>query len=124
MVTLGWLEELYDHGIPAAALAVARFGSPEMVALMRARGETAFFRSMILGQVKTIRARRAEGTFYPALLTDLRWYRHQFRGWNRIAAQMRRAIDQLESNPSSVNRTISNRDPLATTYVFHERRIA
>jgi len=124
MSTLNFLHQLYDGPIPPIVLAIANYGSPEMVLLMRARGEAAFFRSMILGQVKTIRARRTDGTFYPALLTDLRWYRHQFRGWNRIVAQMRRAIGQLESNPSSVNRTISNRDPLATTYVFHERRIA
>jgi len=118
------LHPLYDGPIPPAVLAVARYGSPEMVLLMRARGETAFFRSMILGQVKTIRARRADGTFYPALLTDLRWYRHQFRGWNRIVAQMRRAIGQLESNPSSVKRTICRPDSLTTTYAGHERRIA
>src|SRR6266849_800133 len=124
MSTLDDLYQLYDGPIPPVVRAVARYGSPEMVLLVRARGEAAFFRSMVLGQVKTIRARRAGGTFYPALLTDLRWYRHQFRGWNRIAAQMRRAIDQLESNPSSVNRTISNRDPLATTDALRERKIA
>jgi len=118
------LHPLYDGPIPPAVLAVARYGSPEMVLLMRARGEAAFFRSMILGQVKTIRARRTDGTFYPALLTDLRWYRHHFRGWNRIVVQMRRAIGQLESNPSSVNGTIRHRDPLATTDVLYERRIA
>src|SRR6266478_890490 len=99
MVTLGWLEELYDHGIPAAALAVARFGSPEMVALIRARGETAFFRSMLLGQLKTIRRRRADGTSYPALFTDLQLYRQQFRRWNRVAAEMRRAIGGRTGDP-------------------------
>src|SRR6266851_6313572 len=108
MRALADLCQLYDGPIPPVILAIARYGSSEMVLLVRARGQTAFFRSMILGQVKTIRARRADGTFYPALLTDLRWYRHQFRSWNRIVAQMHRAIGQLESNPSSVNRTISN----------------
>ena len=119
------MSSLTDLGpVPPVVLAIAHCGSPEMVLFIRARGEAAFFRSMILGQIKTIRARRADGTFYPALFIDLRWYRHHFRGWNRIVVQMRRAIGQLESNPSSVNRTISNRDPLATTDVFHERRIA
>src|SRR5713226_2297198 len=73
-----------------------------------------FFRSMILGQVKTIRARRTDGTFYPALLTDLRWYRHQFRGWNRIVAQMRRAIAERDNRPSPVSQTIRQPDPPAS----------
>ena len=124
MVSLTDLERQFDGPITPVVLAIAHYGSPEMVLLIRARGEAAFFRSMILGQIKTIRARRVDRTFYPALLTDLRWYRHQFRGWNRIAAQMLRAIDQLESNPSSVNRTICNRDPLATTDALRERKIA
>jgi len=68
---------------------------------------------MIRGQVKTIRARRADGSFYPALLTDLRWYRYQFRGWNRIVAQMRRAIAERENCPSSVSQTIRHPDPPA-----------
>ena len=62
MSTLNYLNQLYDGPIPPVVLAVARYGSPEMVLLMRARGEAAFFRSMILGQVKTIRARRTDGT--------------------------------------------------------------
>src|SRR5260221_13704128 len=65
---------------------------PELVALARARGGTVFFRSMVLGQLKTIRLRRADGSCYPALFTDLQLYRQQFRGWNRVAAELRRAI--------------------------------
>src|SRR6266851_7123069 len=114
MRALADLCQLYDGPIPPAVLAVARYGSPEMVLLMRARGEAAFFRSMILGQVKTIRARRADGTFYPALFTDLRWYRHQFRGWNRIVAQMRRAIAERDNRPSPVSQTIRQPDPPAS----------
>src|SRR5476649_2645838 len=113
MVTLGWLEELYDHGIPAAALAVARFGCFEMVALMRARGETAFFRSMVLGQVKTIRRRRADGTCYPELFTDLQLYRQQFRSWNRVASEMRHAIGGRDILPSPVSQMIRHPDPPA-----------
>ncbi len=119
------MSSLTDLGpVPPVVLAIAHCGSPEMVLFIRARGEAAFFRSMILGQIKTIRARRADGTFYPALLTDLRWYWHQFRGWNCIVVQMRHAIGQLESNPSSANRTICHPDLLATTDVRHERRTA
>src|SRR5229473_7449097 len=114
MSTLNYLNQLYDGPIPPVVLAVARFGSAEMVLLMRARGEAAFFRSMILGQIKTIRARRADGTFYPALFTDLRWYRDQFRGWNRIVAQMRRAIAERDNRPSPVSQTIRQPDPPAS----------
>ena len=66
----------YEGQIRPAALAVARFGSPEIVAaLLGARGEAAVFRSMVLGQPKAVRMRRADGTYYPALLTDLQLYR-------------------------------------------------
>src|SRR5260221_445351 len=82
--------QLFDGPIPPATLAVARFGSPELVALVRPRGETVFFRSMGLGQLKTIRLRRPGGSLYPALFTDLQLYRQQFRGWNRVAAELRR----------------------------------
>src|SRR6266403_1826030 len=92
MSALEELRQLYNGPIPPAAQALARFGSPEMVALVRARGESAFFRSMVLGQLKTIRKRRADGSCYPALFTDLQLYRQQFRRWNRVAAEMRRAI--------------------------------
>jgi hypothetical protein len=95
--TLVELQQLHDGPIPPAALAIARFGSPEMVALIRAGGEAAFFRSMVLRQLKTIRMRRADGTGYPALLADLQLYRQQFRSWNGVAAEMRRVIRERDS---------------------------
>ena len=101
MSTLQKLHQLYNGPIPTATQALARFGSPEMVALARARGETAFFRSMVLGQVKTVRMCRADGTCYPALLADLQLYRQQFRSWNRLAAEMCRAIGGRDIRPSS-----------------------
>jgi hypothetical protein len=75
-----------------------------MVALMRAHGETAFFRSMIIGQLKTIRMRRADGTYYPALLTDLQFYRQQFRSWNRIAAELGRAVGVRDLFPAQLSK--------------------
>src|SRR5258708_27734166 len=101
MFSFAELHQLYDGPIPPAALAVVRFGSPEMVALIRARGEVAFFRSMVLGQLKTIRIRRADGTYYPALLADLQSYRRQFRNWNCLAAEMQLAITEVDILPSS-----------------------
>jgi len=97
---------LLDHAIPAASLVVTRFGSPEMIALICARGEVAFFRSMVLGQIKTIRMRRAGGTFYPALLADLQSYRRQFRSWSSLAAEMQLAIAGVDILPSPVGQKI------------------
>jgi hypothetical protein len=92
-MNLNNLHQTYDGMIPRAVLDVVRCGSPEMVALIRANGEVALFRSMTLGQIKTIRARRADGSYYPALLDDLAMYRHQHRAWNRIAHELRRKAD-------------------------------
>jgi hypothetical protein len=89
---LNALHQTFDGIIPTAVLAVTKHGTPEMVALIRADGEVAFFRSMIVGQIKTIRARRADGSFYPALINDLQLYRRQFRAWNKLAHDLRREI--------------------------------
>jgi hypothetical protein len=62
-----------------------------MVLLVRARAETAFFAAMIRGQAKTIRQRRGDGSFYPALLHDLDLYRRQYRAWRRLAHQLGKA---------------------------------
>jgi hypothetical protein len=88
MTNLNAIHQTFDGIIPQAVLDVARHGSLEMVALIRPRGEVAFFRSMVRGQVKTIRVRRADGSFYPALLSDLACYRRQFRAWNKIAREL------------------------------------
>jgi hypothetical protein len=104
MLSLVDLERANNGPIPPAVLAAARFGSHEMVALMRARGETAFFRSMMIGQLKTIRMRRADGTYYPALLTDLQFYRQQFRSWNRIAAELGRAVGVRDLFPAQLSK--------------------
>ncbi len=87
------LEQTFNGPIPPAALAVARHGSPEMVALIQADGQRAFFAGMVRGQVRAIRGRRADGSFYPALIDDLAMYRRQFRGWNRLAHALRRTVD-------------------------------
>lgn len=93
MTALNELHQMYDSAIPAPVLAVARYGSPEMVAFLKAVGQRAFYRSMIAGQIKAIRVRRADGSFYPSLLSDLAMYRRQFSAWNKIAHEMRRKVD-------------------------------
>jgi hypothetical protein len=81
------VESLYDGPIPPQARAVARLGSPAMVLLVRARAEAAFFRGMVRGQVTAIRRRRADGSFYPALIDDLRLYLRYCRAWQRLAVR-------------------------------------
>src|SRR5258708_8429051 len=78
MTNLSALHQLYDGIIPKAVLDVARYGSPEMVALIRANGEVALFRSMTRAQIKTIRARPADGSYYPPLIEDLQLSRRHF----------------------------------------------
>jgi hypothetical protein len=99
-------EQAYDGPIPSLDLAIARFGYPEMVAHIRARGELAFFRSMIRGQIKTIRMRRVDDTYYPALITDLQLYRQQFRKWNRFAIDARRKVEKRDLSSASFTQTL------------------
>jgi hypothetical protein len=44
---------------------------------------------MVLGQLDIIRRRRAEGSFYPALIDDLRTYRAGWRQWQRRSRSLR-----------------------------------
>jgi hypothetical protein len=94
--------QIYEGPIPSLALAIARFGSPEVVAFIRARGELAFFCSMVRGQIKTIRMRRVDGTYYPALITDLQFYRQQFRKWNRLLVDLRHAVEKRDLSTTSL----------------------
>jgi len=90
---LAELESLYNGPIPDQARAVARFGTPAMVMLIRARAETAFFRGMVRGQLRTIRRRRADGSAYPALYEDLALYLRHCRAWHSYAVTLRLAVD-------------------------------
>lgn len=106
--SLTGLEQIYDGPIPGCVLTVLRFGSHEMVALVRARGELAFFRSMVRGHIKIIRSRRADGSFYPALIDDLQLYRQHFRKWHQCAIDARHAFEKR--HPTHIDQTI----PIAT----------
>jgi hypothetical protein len=77
------LERRYDGSIPDGVRLAARLGSAEIVERLVAAGQRAFYRSMVLGQHDIIRRRRAEGSFYPALIDDLRTYRAGWRHWHR-----------------------------------------
>ena len=95
MTTLSRLDELhaaYDGTIPAAMLAVAQLGTSEAVALLGAEADARFLRRMVRGQVEAIRARREDGSFYPAMLTDLRYYVARWRVAMRHVRELRRVI--------------------------------
>lgn len=73
------LEQRYTGPIPQGALDFVRYGSAEARDLLAAEGSVAFYRSMIRGQVRAIRARLADGSYFPAMLEDLAYYRRGFR---------------------------------------------
>ena len=89
---LAELEARFDGIIPPDLLAIAQIGSPEMAALMAAIGNVEFYRNMTLRQIETIRARREDGTYYSALLTDLRFYRRYHRAHVRHLHALRRIV--------------------------------
>jgi hypothetical protein len=83
------LERRYDGPIPAEVRLVARLGSADIVERLFAEGQSAFYKSLVRGQLRIIRRRRAEGSFYPALVDDLRTYRQGWRRWHRRRCRLR-----------------------------------
>jgi hypothetical protein len=81
---LAELERRYDGPVPAPLRRVARLGSAGAARRLAAEGQAAFFAAMVRGQLRAIRLRRADGSFYPALLDDLALYRRERRRWRRI----------------------------------------
>lgn len=79
------LERRYDGAVPPPLRLAARLGSARAVRRLQAEGQAAFFTAMARGQLRAIRLRRADGSFYPALLADLALYRRERRRWRRIA---------------------------------------
>lgn len=104
--TLAEAENFYDSEIPQPVRDLIRYGSMAAKHLARCRGEAEFFRSMILGptgrgreggQIATIRRLRADGSFYPHLIDDLRLYLSSWRQWRRLA---RKYAAQVEAEPN------------------------
>jgi hypothetical protein len=83
------LERRYDGPIPAELRLVARLGSADIVERLFAEGQAAFYTSMVLGQLRTIRGRRAEGSIYPGLVDDRRTYGQGWRRWRRRRGMLR-----------------------------------
>lgn len=87
------LELRFNGPVPEPLRMAARYGSAMRLALLEAEGQSAFFRAMVLGQIEIIRHRRRDGSFYPALLTDLALYRERWRYWRRNAQARRQSLD-------------------------------
>jgi hypothetical protein len=77
------LERAYNGPIPPPLLEIARHGSPSAVSLLYAAARRAFYGEAVRRQIRIIRKRRDEGSLYPALLVDLRFYRDRFRDAQR-----------------------------------------
>jgi hypothetical protein len=104
---LALLERCYDGPIPGAERRLAEFGSA--VALLEAVGNAAFYRALTRRLLATLRQRRAAGTAYPALLSDLRLYRSRWRFWHRrrratLQASPRAGVSGCASNRESPHR--------------------
>jgi hypothetical protein len=82
------LERRYDGPIPPELRLAVRLGSADLVERLFAEGQAAFYKAMVLGQLRIIRLRRAEGNFYPGLVDDLRTYRRGWRRWHRRRAML------------------------------------
>jgi len=57
---------------------------------------------MVRGQLRAIRARRADGSFYPKMLADLALYRRQHRRWRRLARRLADPQKAADKPPSTV----------------------
>jgi hypothetical protein len=93
------LERRYNGPVPEGLLRAARFGSADAAELLFAEGQAAFFKHMALAQVGIIRARRRDGSFYPALLADLGLYRRCWRRWHRQCRALRAALASARAAP-------------------------
>jgi hypothetical protein len=99
LARLAELERCYDGPVPEGLRLAARLGSAEAVELLFAAGEKSFYRSMVTRQIEIIRRRRADGSFYAALIDDLRYYREAWRRWHRRARVLRAAsVENLASS--------------------------
>ena len=95
LARLAELERRYDGPIPEPLRLAAHLGSADAVAQLFAAGEAAFHRSLVARQIAIIRRRKADGSFYPALLDDLRLYREGWRQWHRSGCRLRQAAAAL-----------------------------
>jgi hypothetical protein len=87
---LAELERRFNGPVPEPLRLAAQLGTAELCR-RHAEAQAAYLRTLLLSQIRLIRRRRAEGTFDPALLDDLRLYQQRWRHWRRAAAPARPA---------------------------------
>jgi len=92
LAALAELERRFNGPIPEPLRLAAQLGSAELCRLRQAEAQAAFLKALLRGQVRLIRRRRAEGSFHPLLLDDLRLYRRRWRHWHRRAVALRTAL--------------------------------
>ncbi|MDE2229437.1 MAG: hypothetical protein KGL11_10410 [Alphaproteobacteria bacterium] len=96
LAALAAVERRSDGKLPDAACRAARFGGWVQLRRLECVGQAAFFRRMARGQIVAIRARRGDGSFYPALVDDLAFYRREARRWAALARQAGDACGESE----------------------------
>jgi hypothetical protein len=89
LAALAELERRFNGPIPEPLRLAAQLGSAELCRLRQAEAQAAFLKTLLRDQVRLIRRRRAEGSFHPSLLDDLRLYRRRWRHWQRRAITLR-----------------------------------
>jgi len=92
LAALAELERRFNGPIPEPLRLAAQLGSAELCRLRQAEAQAAFLKALLRGQVRLIRRRRAEGSFHPLLLDDLRLYRRRWRHWHRRAVALQAAM--------------------------------
>ena len=63
---------------------------------------------MVRGQLRAIRRRRADGSFYPALIDDLRLYLGHCRAWQRLAVTLAAGLDPTRAATTPPTRSPAN----------------
>jgi hypothetical protein len=95
------LEACYDGPIPRAALDFALSGrSAGDFALMQAQARAAGSRLFVEGQIRAIRQRRADGSFYPAMLDDFHAYWRSYRDAMHVVAERRSTVMAKPERPA------------------------
>ena len=85
------LEARYDGVLPPQLERARRYGTLWAANLARAEAEVAFFRRMTHAQLRAMRRRRRDGTFYPDMRKDLAFYRAAAWRWRLLVHHIRSA---------------------------------
>ena len=110
---LSALERRFDGPIPDCLREATFLGGLALPALLRAEAQVCFFASLIRGQIAIIRQRRANGTFYPELVSDLGFYRGRRRVWQEELIRLRGVETRVGTKNLNVNRQSPSEFPVS-----------